>query len=188
MKRLALTVSFCMFAVSSQAAPQLLASFHKEGSLFGNGYEALPVSFELVDIYSGHSVGFSGFYLEADIGKLLTADTKTREGMAALLTHPAAYISAFTGNVFPYYEPVNSMWQVSLWTTYVPQLGPGLAGYTITDITQTIDNVYHFTGPGSPGVAGGQTVRIFGVVPEPSYILLVVAALAALAFHRARLC
>jgi hypothetical protein len=52
---------------------------------------------------------------------------------------------------------------------YAPVLGPALVGYTITDITRTIDRfeLLHVSGP-NYAQFGTQTIRIYGdAIPEP---------------------
>src|SRR4029078_7673968 len=85
MNRYLAILCFCLFATPCQAVPQLLASFHQTGTLFGNGYEDLPVAFQLYDSVSGNVIGFNGLYNEADNGRLIPADAATRDAMASLL-------------------------------------------------------------------------------------------------------
>ena len=184
MNRYLAILCFCLFATQCQAVPQLLASFHQTGTLFGNGYEDLPVAFQLYDSVSGNVIGFHGFYNEANNGQSITVDAATRDAMASRLTNPDAYVSAATGNVFSYVDSVSRLWDGGLWSTFVPQRGPGLTGYLITDITQSFANIHHGFGAGSPYVSGEQTVGVYGEVSEPATLVLSFGILAILNIRR----
>lgn len=66
-------------------------------------------------------------------------------------------------------------------TQYVPRLGFGFNGYAITNITQTLDT-FHINDRFSADAS--QTIRIYGVVPEPATWLLMVTAFAGMSTQR----
>jgi hypothetical protein len=176
MKPLLAVIIFCLLSIPCHAATQLLASLHQGGTYAGNGYEYLPVVFMLTDSTGGNAVGFSGSYSEADNGLVITASTSARNAMASLLYDPTAYYSSATGNLFSWQDTISHIWGGGLWTMYVPQRGPGLTGYPITNITETIDYVVRFTGPRNTNTEGEHTVRIYGEsVPEPSIFAMAIS-------------
>jgi hypothetical protein len=158
-------------ALPASAAPELLVALHDEGSYSTNGPVAL--SFWVVSP-DGQVAILDGAYSAADTGRVIVMPPADLAIAEAGLTSHTGQIGMTT---------VAQSGQLSaeswIWSDYpnvdarVPRLGPGLWGYDITSIEQTIDRVEFITNCGAQCYTTGfgeQTVRIYGqlAVPEPS--------------------
>ena len=125
-----------------------------------------------------------GDYLDGSEGTVVHATPANLIGLRAALTASAGLFEStvyspggvVSGDVDDLWDSDTRNFYV---TTHVPRVGPGLSGYFITDITQTIDHLDWTTHAGNVNLFQQQTIRIYGdVVPEPfSWTLLLVGLL-----------
>jgi hypothetical protein len=123
-----------------------------------------------------------GQFTTAQVGMTFSATPTEVELFDQWLTYSDALFLMHVGSGGgPGGDLIDELWRTDwppdfrVFTTYVPRLGVGLAGYRVTEVTQTIDQLEYYMPPGSlfPASRQAMTVRIYGhVVPEPVSALL----------------
>src|SRR5262245_55533669 len=189
MKRI-LPLVFFFLLVSPVRSEMLLAVFSSGGDTQPQG-QFLPgflrFSFGIgEDAPFGNSATMNRYYPDVSQGSVSEATIEELAAMNAIIAsvHPH-HLSISTLNVPGVPAGITS------WV--VPQLGPGLTGYRLTRVTQTINILEFYEDRHIPGVVltgarGQQTLVLWGVVaPEPSALALLLLGLSHVCLSRRRL-
>jgi hypothetical protein len=177
--RTSLALAAVLFITTPAAAESLLVEFHHSGN--SNHYAwGQRVPFEFSTYYDFHTVVVNGYLGgligSADIGNTYSVDPSEIADFQMLLTEPRARFTFYSAQNSSKDFDMTEFWTVTHHTLtdvnyFVPQLGPGLTGYRITNITQTIDALTQIGGASTVVTRGEQTIRIYGEVlpPPPVY-------------------
>jgi hypothetical protein len=138
--RSTLFIAALLLAAPANAEPQLLWEItHSGGTTLLSNTEALDMTFETNNGFLG------GSYLPGSEGQTSTANQEQLTQFAADLISPSGHIFIRTAHCCAEFGDVDWFWDgvgASLTVaTYVPRFGPGLWGYDITEITQTINQL-----------------------------------------------
>jgi hypothetical protein len=167
------------FSEQSLAEPILLIEIHNTG--FRNltsGQPEMGFSFD-VGVQESEWLLFA---TRSDIGRTFSAPAQLLPIYDERLTTTEDIIvelSCCEGSEHDLFTPDLNFDKIDEFTMVnrvAPNLGPNLAGYLVTEVIQTIDDITITPVPGSGGLfnrSGAHTVRIYGeVIPEPSTIVI----------------
>jgi hypothetical protein len=177
-------VTYFLLAVGrvGEAEPMLLMEITQRGDdPISQGGASGAFTFNLLFNQSfGEQIGMVGPYTTADVGSTFTMDHPTFAIVEPRLQNAAGRIQIFTGYSGRFMEPVDALWSHpgdfnTTINRFAPRLGVGFAGYDLTAITKTIDQIQWTQSGGNWHGIGQQTVRFYGeAIPEPSTWLLAV--------------
>jgi hypothetical protein len=143
----------------------------------------------------GTHARIEGIYGPAEIGLTFSADALNVARFDQYFSDPDGLWLIDTGTLAPSGRSLDELWTsgnpdpphfLSI-QQFVPRRGVGLAGYTLTAVTQTIDSLTYTQV--TPYLVSNQeqTIRIYGfVVPESATIGLLFVALLHIAMSRCR--
>ena len=144
-------------------------------------FQTAPVPTQMVFGVSSDSPsivlgGIGGNYTTSDVGHTFhISQVELAELNTAVMRADAKFTLATFEDVI--FRDLDEIWSHPAATMHVPRLGPGLTGYIVTDVAQTVDSINWFMVNTSLVGEARQTVRIYGVtVPEPATWSLVIIA------------
>lgn len=185
-----------LLAAPASAAQLLVEITHQEGTLtvpdpvfrFGIGaYTTASGGTDASPLYHSWS--------QADLGTVVHLSPAQLSSWRTIYADPTAMLqldAIFGGTLlFPdqFFSGANLPAGVSV-TSYLPQRGPALTGYTLADVSQTLTQFEHTrigenNGPTpDDGWRVTHVVRFYVFVPEPSSAVLLLVPLAVLVFRR----
>jgi hypothetical protein len=181
--RTSLGLAFVLIVVAPAAADSmLLVELHHEGNAHTYALgQRVPFEFHafIGSPESGSRAYLGGLYSPADIGQTFSVAASELAEFQSLLasyhSNSEFLINSAQGYLIGTSFDVEQFWTATHFrlnaTYFVPQLGFGLTGYRITNITQTIDDLREVRGASTVVHAGAQTIRIFGeaLPPPPVY-------------------
>jgi hypothetical protein len=179
--RLLFALSIYLISGPTLAEP-LLVEFSDEMSNFGSASVEVDVRPGQVSVGQSLKHSFQIGQMPAN-GTTFAADDQMVIAMGACLVTSNCQLAFVTGagsggtfDILPdgFWTWINRPGYTQKISTFVPQLGPGITGYRLTSISQTLDNARLTFNPG--GYYFGsikQTVRFYGIaVPEPATIAI----------------
>jgi hypothetical protein len=171
--------------VRSLAEPMLLVEIHNFDSCFDCSPSGTVFDFDVLILADPLppqiTAEWSFFGAPTDVGSTFVMPKELLPNFSTVLTHPQRIfgaLSIFFNHTFdspPKLNFTTTNQDVVTVTRVAPNLGPNLAGYRLTNITQTIDELqYTNVTPSRFRGSGAHTIRIYGeVIPEPASFLYV---------------